>query len=193
MGSLTIEAIPLAGGSWRSLATLPGGQTLADADEDGVYLLNETTGNEDPVVISRVGVTDGAVSTITTVAAGKYALPPSSFLLLSEHDTNVYFPVLGDDGALQIARAPKSGGAQEVVLDTGSPSFTVLGLGFDACNVYVAVTADLPSYHYEILAQGLPTTPANTADAGAPAAVDASADASTCAAGAGSSPQVTCP
>ena len=68
------------------------------------------------------------------------------------HDTSVYW-----SSGSQVLRAPKSGGASEVVLDAGGAN-SVTGFALDACNVYVAVAGT----SYSLWGQGLPVEPSTS-------------------------------
>jgi hypothetical protein len=129
---------------------------VALLDDDSFYA--RTDGG-----LARIEKVDGSMTIITTAgpsAIGYYF-----------HDTNVYWV----DGAT-VVRVPKTGGPSEVVLNLGDPDSMVLGIGFDACNLYVGVeTTD--DAKYAIWGQGL-SAPAFPS-CGAPYAFLGDDDAST--------------
>ena len=141
----TIAAMPSVGGAARTIAALAGTFTLTDVNADSVYLVTGSYFSPGPVTVSRMTKADGSM---TTVASGL----PGGWGGYFAHDTNVYWA-----NGSRVVRAPKSGGASEVVLDVGSAS-SVTGFALDACNVYAAVAGT----SYSLWGQGLPAEPSTS-------------------------------
>jgi hypothetical protein len=108
---------------------------------------------------------------MTTVTTADGPGPPGpSAIGFAFHDTNVYWV----DGAT-VMRAPRAGGAPEVVMNVGGPD-SIVGMGLDPCNVFVTVESS-DQKEFAIWGEGL--SAAASASCGEPYAVPGDDDAST--------------